>query len=81
MGVKTTNSDFCSQDGRKYMEKNNRYMGKRFPLSFLEMLRGYFFENFSEREFKEIVEPLVGYKVEFCQDNESLSSYGVMREG
>ena len=48
-------------------------MGKRFPLSFLEMLRGYFFESFSEREFKEIVEPLVGYKVEFCQDNDSLS--------
>ena len=43
--------------------------------------RGYFFESFSEREFKEKVEPLVGYKVEFCQDNESMSSYGVMREG
>ena len=54
-------------------------MGNRFPLSFLEMLRGYFFESFSEREFKEKVEPLVGYKVEFCQDNESMSSYGVMR--
>lgn len=26
---------------------------------------GYFFENFSEREFQEKVEPLVGYKVEF----------------
>ena len=38
-----------------------------------------FFESFSEREFKEKVEPLVGYKVEFCQDNESMSSYGVMR--
>ena len=25
--------------------------------------RGYFFESFSEREFKEKVEPLVGYKV------------------
>ena len=45
------------------------------------MLRGYFFESFSEREFKEKVEPLVGYKVEFCQDNESMSSYGVMRKG
>ena len=41
--------------------------------------RGYFFESFSEREFKEKVEPLVAYKVEFCQDNESMSSYGVMR--
>ena len=40
---------------------------------------GYFFECFSEREFKEMVEPLVGYHVEFCQDNESMSSYGVMR--
>lgn len=26
--------------------------------------RGYFFESFREREFKEKVEPLVGYKVE-----------------
>lgn len=25
--------------------------------------RGYFFESFSEREFKEKVEPLVSYKV------------------
>ena len=41
--------------------------------------RGYLFESFSEREFKEKVEPLVGYRVEFCQDNESMSSYGVMR--
>lgn len=41
--------------------------------------RGYFFESFSERELQEKVEPLVGYKVEFCQDNESMSSYGVMR--
>lgn len=28
--------------------------------------RSYSFESFSEREFKEKVEPLVGYKVEFC---------------
>ena len=28
--------------------------------------RGYFFESFSKREFKEKVEPLVSYKVEFC---------------
>lgn len=28
--------------------------------------RGYFFESFSEREFKEKIVPLVGYKVEFC---------------
>ena len=32
--------------------------------------RGYFFESFSEREFAEKVEPLVGYEVKFCQDNE-----------
>ena len=41
--------------------------------------RGYFFESFSEREFKDKVESLVGYEVKFCQDNESMSSYGVMR--
>jgi len=40
--------------------------------------RGYFFESYSDREFKEKVEPLVGYEVNFCQDNESMSSYGVM---
>ena len=28
--------------------------------------RGYLFESFSGRELKEKVEPLVGYKVEFC---------------
>ena len=48
-------------------------------LACLEMLVVIFFESFSEREFKEKVEPLVGYKVEFCQDNESMSCYGVMR--
>ena len=36
--------------------------------------RGYFFESFSQRDF----EALVG-KVNFVQDNESMSSYGVMR--
>ena len=36
--------------------------------------RGYFFESFSQREFDEKVEP-----VRFVQDNESMSSYGVMR--
>ena len=36
--------------------------------------RGYFFESYSEREF----ERLVG-KVEFVQDNESKSRYGVVR--
>ena len=36
--------------------------------------RGYFFESYSQREFEEKVG-----KVDFCQDNESMSSYGVMR--
>lgn len=36
--------------------------------------RGYFFESYSQREFEEKVG-----KVEFVQDNESKSSYGVMR--
>lgn len=36
--------------------------------------RGYFFESFSEREFCEKVRP-----VKFVQDNESMSSYGVIR--
>ena len=41
--------------------------------------RGYFFESFSEREFEEKVPPILGHSVHFCQDNESMSSYGVMR--
>lgn len=36
--------------------------------------RGYFFESFSQREFDEKVAP-----VRFVQDNESMSTYGVMR--
>ena len=36
--------------------------------------RGYFFESFSQREFDEKVRP-----IKFVQDNESMSSYGVMR--
>lgn len=36
--------------------------------------RGYFFESYSQREFEEKVG-----EVDFCQDNESMSSYGVMR--
>lgn len=36
--------------------------------------RGYFFESFSQREFSEKVSPVV-----FVQDNESCSSYGVVR--
>ena len=36
--------------------------------------RGYFFESFSQREFNEKIGP-----ISFVQDNESKSSYGVMR--
>lgn len=36
--------------------------------------RGYFFESFSQREFDEKIG-----KINFIQDNESMSSYGVMR--
>lgn len=36
--------------------------------------RGYFFESYSKREFDEKVSP-----VEFVQDNESMSVYGVIR--
>ena len=41
--------------------------------------RGYFFESFSQREFDEKVAPIQGHTVTFVQDNESKSSYGVMR--
>ena len=36
--------------------------------------RGYFFESYSQREFERKVR-----KINFVQDNESMSSYGVMR--
>lgn len=36
--------------------------------------RGYFFESFSRREFEKVIGP-----VDFVQDNESRSSYGVVR--
>lgn len=39
-----------------------------------EDARGYFFESFSQREFNEKVKP-----VDFVQDNESKSSFGVIR--
>mgnify|MGYP002525887399 CR=1 FL=1 len=41
--------------------------------------RGYFFESFSQREFDEKVSPILGHTINFVQDNESMSSYGVMR--
>lgn len=37
--------------------------------------RGYFVETFQQQAFEEAV----GYKVNFCQDNESKSSKGVLR--
>jgi dTDP-4-dehydrorhamnose 3,5-epimerase len=36
--------------------------------------RGYFFESFNQKEFNEKI-----YEVNFVQDNESRSSYGVLR--
>ena len=44
-----------------------------------EDARGYFFESFSQREFDEKVAPILGHTVTFVQDNESKSSYGVIR--
>lgn len=41
--------------------------------------RGYFFESFSQREFDQKIVPLLGHPVQFVQDNESKSSYGVIR--
>jgi dTDP-4-dehydrorhamnose 3,5-epimerase len=37
--------------------------------------RGYFYESYKQELFEEAV----GYKVNFIQDNQSLSSYGVLR--
>lgn len=37
--------------------------------------RGYFFESFNEREFRD----RTGIDIRFVQDNESLSHYGVLR--
>lgn len=41
--------------------------------------RGYFFESFTQHEFDEKVAPILGHTMHFVQDNESMSSYGVMR--
>lgn len=41
--------------------------------------RGYFFESFSQKEFNENVGSILGHTINFVQDNESMSSYGVMR--
>ena len=39
----------------------------------IEPARGYFFEHFFKREFEEKV-----CEINFVQDNDSMSSYGVM---
>lgn len=44
-----------------------------------EDARGYFFESFSQREFDEKVVPFLGHPVNFVQDNESMSAFGVVR--
>lgn len=44
-----------------------------------EDARGYFFESFSQKRFDKLVAPIIGHKINFVQDNESMSSYGVMR--
>lgn len=42
--------------------------------------RGYFFESFSQRKAEgKKVTPILGHSINFVQDNESMSSYGVMR--
>ncbi len=45
--------------------------------------RGYFFESFSQRDFEKILAENAGpglpKTINFVQDNESMSSYGVMR--
>ena len=43
--------------------------------SVFEDERGYFFESFKEIELNKFL----GYDVKFCQDNESKSTYGVLR--
>ena len=47
----------------------------------LEMLVAISSRASASVSFKESGAIGCGYKVEFCQDNESMSSYGVMREG
>ena len=42
--------------------------------------RGYFFESYSQRDFdREVAVPATGKPVVFVQDNESKSTYGVVR--
>lgn len=41
--------------------------------------RGYFFESFSKKEFDQRVGTILGHTIDFVQDNESMSSYGVIR--
>ena len=41
--------------------------------------RGYFFESFSQREFDEKVAPILGHTLHFVQEQESMSTYAVIR--
>ena len=41
--------------------------------------RGYFIESFNQKEFDAAVSSVTGLELRFVQDNESLSSFGVMR--
>ena len=75
----------CARNRKlKNLENNNEYNKTNIEWVFIIeprlfcASRGYFFESFSEREFEEKVAPILGHSVHFCQDNESMSSYGVM---
>ena len=63
----------CSRNGRFhcYAQLDSRF---GTPYEIFKDARGYFFESFSQKEFNEKVMP-----INFVQDNESMSSYGVMR--
>lgn len=41
--------------------------------------RGYFYETYNQKDFNSIISEKIGYTVRFVQDNESKSSYGVVR--
>ncbi len=46
-----------------------------FEPQVFEDLRGYFFESYSKRKFDD----LIGYSIDFVQDNHVFSKYGVLR--
>jgi len=74
----------CSGNGGDFLQKMNIVETPLKGALIIEPrvfkdARGYFFESFSQRDFDSIVAPILGHKVTFVQDNESMSSYGVMR--